>query len=67
MRGNHLRCVNANTFQNVREWAEVVERKKRWSPTLPCCFYESSVSVKENPSRKKVCNLTSEGLQIDKF
>ena len=47
---SHLTCKVANKFLNVLERVEVVEWKKRRSPPYPC---ESSVSVKENPDRKK--------------
>ena len=26
-----------NKYLKVREWVEVVERNKRWSPLFPCC------------------------------
>ena len=38
--------IDVRMFERV----EVVEWNKRWSPLLSC---ESSVSVKENPDRKK--------------
>ena len=47
----------ANKCLNVRERVEVVEWNKRWSPSLPLLSCESSVSVKENPDRKKKCFL----------
>ena len=40
-----------NKCLNVREQVEVVEWNKKWSLSLLSC--ESSMSVKENPDRKK--------------
>ena len=47
----HLTCKVANKYLNVREWVEMAEWNKKWSPlTILSC--ESSVSVKEKPGRK---------------
>ena len=43
---SHLTCKVANNCLNVREWVKMVEWNKKWS-------HELSVSVKENPDRKK--------------
>ena len=53
IRDSHLTCKVANKCLNVREPVEVVEWNKWWSPFLPLPSCESSVSVKENPDRKK--------------
>ena len=37
IRDSHLTCKVANKCLNVREWVEVVEFNKKWSPTFPCC------------------------------
>ena len=50
---SHLTCKVANKCLNVRERVEVVEWNKKVVPSLPLLSYESSVSVKENPDRKK--------------
>ena len=42
------KCLNIGERMVV-----VVEWNKRWSPSLPMLSCESSVSVKENPDRKK--------------
>ena len=43
-----------NKCLNIGEWmVVVVEWNKKWSPSLPMLSCESSVSVKENPDRKK--------------
>ena len=53
---SRLTCKVANKSLNVRERVEVVEWNKQWSP-LSLLFYESSVSVRENPDRKKnICD-----------
>ena len=49
--GSHLTCKVSNKCLNVREGVEMVERTM--VPFLPLQPYESSVSVKENPNRKK--------------
>ena len=46
-------CKIANKYLNVRERVEVVERNKKTAPSLPLLSCELSVSVKENPDRKK--------------
>ena len=43
----------ANKCLNVRERVEVVEWNKKIVPSLPLLSCESSVSVKQNPDRKK--------------
>ena len=43
----------ANKCLNVREQVEVVEWNKKIVPSLPLLSCESSVSVKQNPDRKK--------------
>ena len=50
----NLTCKATHKGLNVCDRVEVVEwnRKKR-SPPFPCCLCELSVSVKENPNRKK--------------
>ena len=35
--GYVVTCKVANKCLNVREWVEVVEWNKRWSPPFPCC------------------------------
>ena len=50
---SHLTCKVANKCLNVRERVEVVEWKKKMVPSLPLRSCELSVSVKENPDRKK--------------
>ena len=50
---SHPTCKVANKCLNVCEQVEVVEWNKKWSPSLPLLSCESSVSVKENPDRKK--------------
>ena len=49
---SHLKCKVANKCLNVRERVEVVEWNKMF-PSLPLQSCELSVSVKENPDRKK--------------
>ena len=49
---SHLTCKVANKCLNVRERVEVVEWNKM-VPSLPLLSCELSVSVKENPDRKK--------------
>ena len=49
---SHLTCKVANKCLNVRERLEVVEWNKM-VPSLPLLSCELSVSVKENPDRKK--------------
>ena len=49
---SHLTCKVANKCLIVRERVEVVEWKKM-VPSLPLLSCELSVSVKENPDRKK--------------
>ena len=46
-------CKVAYKCLNVRERVEVVEWNKKKVPSLPLLSYELSVSVKENPGRKK--------------
>ena len=55
---SHLTCKVANKCLNVRERLEVVEWKKM-VPFLPLLSCELSVSVKENPHRKKKQKTTS--------
>ena len=50
---SRLTCKVANKSLNVRERVEVVERNKKTVPSLPLMPCELSVSVKENPDRKK--------------
>ena len=50
---SHLTCKVANKCLNVREWVEVVEWNKMVH-SLPLLSCELSVSVKENPDRKKI-------------
>ena len=53
---SHLTCKVANKCLNVRQRVEVVE----WNemvPSLPLLSSELSVSVKENPDRKKKKNM----------
>ena len=50
---SHLTCKVANKYLNVRERVEVAQWNKKWSPH-PLLSCESSVSVKENPDRKKI-------------
>ena len=49
---SHLTCKVANKCLNVRERVEVVEWNKM-VPSLPLLSCELSVSVNENPDRKK--------------
>ena len=49
---SHLTCKVANKCLNVREGVEVVEWNKM-VPSLPLLSCELSVSLKENPDRKK--------------
>ena len=49
---SHLTCKVANKCLNVCERVEVVEWNKM-VPSLPLLSCELSVSVKENPDRKK--------------
>ena len=54
---SHLTCKVANKCLNVRERVEVVEWNKM-IPSLPLLSCELSVSVEENPDRKKnICTL----------
>ena len=50
---SHLTCTVANKCLIVRERVEVVEWNKKMVPSLPLLSCESSVSVKENPDKKK--------------
>ena len=50
---SHLTCKVANKCLNVRERVEVVEWEKM-VPSLPLLSCELSVSVKENPDKKKI-------------
>ena len=52
IRGSHLTWKVANKCLNVRGWLELVERNKD-VPFLSLLSCESSVTVKENPDRKK--------------
>ena len=52
MSDSHLTCKVANKCLNVRKWVEVVEWNKMVL-SLPLLSCELSVSVKENPDRKK--------------
>ena len=52
---SHLTCKVANKCLNVCERVEVVEWNKM-VPSLPLLSCELSVSVKENPDRKKKKN-----------
>ena len=51
---SHLTCKAANKCLNVLEQVGVVEWNKM-VPSLPLLSCELSVSVKENPDRKKKC------------
>ena len=53
----HLTCKVANKCVNVCEWVEVVEWNKKIVPSLPLLSCELSVSMKENPDRKKKFSL----------
>ena len=52
IRDSHLTCKVANKCLNVREWVEVVEWNKRWSPPSPC-YPVNRQCLKEIPDRKK--------------
>lgn len=52
MWGKHLRCVTANNCLDIRERLEVIV-KIRMIHSLSLLPFKSSVSMKENPERKK--------------
>ena len=51
---SHLTYKVANKFLNVREWVEVVERYKRWSPPFPCCPVSRQCTWKKTLIGKKI-------------
>ena len=53
IRDSYLICKIPNKCLNVRGWVEVVKWNKKMVPSLPLLACESSVSMKENPDRKK--------------
>ena len=56
---SHLTCRVECKFLNVSEPVEEVERNKKMFPSLPLLPSELSVSVKENPNRKKIAECSS--------
>ena len=54
IRDSHLTCKAANKCLNVREWVEVVECNKRWSPPFPCCPVNRLCLWKKTPTEKKI-------------
>ena len=57
--GYVVTCKVANKWLNVREWVEVVEWNKRWSPPFPCCpvscqcLWKKTLIEKKNKQNKK--------------
>ena len=54
---SHLTCKVANKCLNNREWVEVVEWNKRWSPPFPCCPVSRQCLWKKPWQKKKCKNL----------